>query len=236
MDHQMDQMEGMLGGGGTYSGHILPGLGLAVLALVWVVQDLRRTSGVDRNDPIQRGLLVPWFKIVLTSIGIWLEIPGRGWYPMDIVMGWQHATIHAAILLSGITDLLYRAGHLQARATFTAFGGAMLVGAAIFAGHGNHDGMSSVAHGLLALSFAVTGVLTLAEAAAGPALRRLRQAALLATGSWLAVIGWIIFGSGWDPTAMTSAGWVWLAFCWNAMVVGVFFGIVAAVRGDPEST
>lgn len=224
----------MLGGGGTYVGHILPGIALVVLALAWVADDLRRPAARpgDGPRPLHDGVLVPWFKIVATSLGIWLEIPGREWYPMDIVMGWQHATVHLAILLSGITDLLHRSGRLPARATYLAFGGALMVGGAIFVGHGNHDGMSTVAHLLLGFLFLLSGLLVVLQAWVGPSLRRLGQGALLATGSWLTVIGWILFRSGWDPAAMTSTGWVWMAFCWNAMAAAVVFGVLAAVAND----
>ena len=230
MDHQMDgmgQMAEMLGGGGTYIGHVLPGIGLALIALVWVIQDLRSDSSLDSSGPIQLGALIPWFKIVVPAAIIWQEIPGRGWYPMDIVMGWQHATIHATLVLSGVVDLMHRRGRLSGLATYNAFGGAMLVGGAIFAGHGNHDGMSTVAHLLLAALFMASGLLTLAEGWSRRALRPVRQAAVMATGTWLATIGWIIFGSGWDEMSMISTGWVWLTFCWNAMAVGLLFTIVA---------
>ncbi len=232
MDHQMEQMAEMLGGGGTYLGHVLPGIGLALIALVWVIQDFR---GDGRNEagalrPIQAGRLIPWFKILIPAAIFWQEIPGRGWYPMDIVMGWQHATIHATLILSGVVDLMHRSGRLSSLATYNAFGGAMLVGGAIFVGHGNHDGMSTVAHLLLATLFLTSGLLTLLEGWSRQALRPLRQAAVMTTGTWLATIGWIIFGSGWDEQSMISTGWVWLSFCWNAMAVGVLFTALAILK------
>lgn len=241
MDHQMDQMAGMaemLGGGGTYIGHVLPGLGLMLIAAIWLIQDFRGTDGAGANAsdrPIQSGLLLPWFKIIVSAMGIWMEIPGKGWYPMDVMMGWQHATVHSAIFVSGLTDLLHLKGRLSARATYIAWGGAMLVGAAIFLGHGNHDGMSTMAHLLLGGLFFSSALLALLEGFVMPGLRSLRQAAVMATGGWLAVIGWIIFASGWDPMSMISTSWVWTMFCWNGLAVALVYGGVALVKGEGTS-
>ena len=110
----------------------------------------------------------------------------------------------------------------------------MLVGGAIFVGHGNHDGMSTVAHLLLGFLFVLSGLLAVAGGWVGPSLRRLTQGSVLATGSWLVVIGWILFRSGWDPMGMTSTGWVWLVFCWNAMAVAAVLGVLVAFASGPD--
>ncbi len=226
----MDAAQMMAGGSGTYFGHWGPGLGIFALALFWLWFD-RGAVRRGADQPIQTGWLVPLAKIGISSFGLYMELPGRTWYPMDFMMGWQHMTVHAAIIGSGVVDILHMRGRLPARTTYMGIAVMLFAGTAIFLGHHNHDGMSDTAHFLLAVTFGVAGVLTLVEGwNPGLPVRSIRRIAVATVGVWLIVIAWIIFRSGWDPESPLSEGWVWTLYAWSWMGTAALFTGLDIVR------
>ena len=211
--------------GGTFVGHILGGAVLVVWALFWI-GDARFVPQPAGASPLERTAIAPLSKVVFAPVAIWFEIPGSGWYPADVVMGWQHITIYALFGLTGVVDLLVRRASLAPWAGNVAFAAAMLNAGFLFLGHGGHGGVPGVSHTLLALLFLATGVVPLVELSCpGHGLEWVRRGSLLALGSWLVAISWILFRSDWDLADPVREGWTYLLFSWNAVaVVGLVAG------------
>ena len=236
----MDAMQSMdmMGGGGTFFGHWAPGAVFLTLAVIWLVQDLRRPPVTD--PPAQDGWIVPLYKLAFAVIGLVVEMPNRGWYPMDWMMAWQHMTIYAVFAGSAVVDILWMRGRATARATHFAISLGLFAGALVFLGHHNHDGMSAAAHRLLAVAFTMSAAAALVEGLApSRGIRRVRQVGVAVVGSWLIVIAWVLFRSGWDPASSLSEGWVWTLFAWTWIGVAAFFAVLeisvgAAGRADPD--
>jgi hypothetical protein len=222
---------------GTLTGHALIGAFLTGWAVLWLVEDL---MGVQRGEgvPLEGGRVLPWLKVLLPLGVSWFELPNSGWVPAHALQGWQHITMYAAFALSGAVDLLVRSGRLSWRASYVAYGGALLNAGILFLEHGAHGGVPGAAHVLLALLFLVAAALALLELALpASGIERFRIAALLATGGWLLTISWILYLSGWDMADPLRVGYTYLLFSLNGIGVGVTL-IVAGVldgrvsRGD----
>lgn len=203
----------------TFEGHVLPGAMFLFWAVCWVAQSFqRRNDGPDR--PLESGLFVPIAKIVLPLLGVWLEIPGQGWYPMDVVMSWQHVTMYAAFALTGVVDLLARQGVVSPRATYLAFAAAQTNAGFLFAGHGSQAGVEGLVHAYLAWVFFAVATIAVVEAVRPSSLVKwLRIGSQLALGGWFIVAGWILYRSGWDLAAPFREGWSSMAFAW--LLIGV---------------
>lgn len=225
---------------GTLAGHVLPGSMFVVWAVYWIVERFVGEGSGGADHPLEAGLFVPFAKILIPFGGIWVEIPGQGWYPADVMMNWQHVTMYAAFSLSGVVDLLVRRGLLSSRASYVALAAAASNAGLLFWGHGRHGGVPGVVHSLLVLHFASVAGLAAAEAVKpGEALAWARKGALLALGTWFIIIGWMLYRSGWDLADPVREGWAYLAFSWNGLAVSVL--VVCArllapseLRASPE--
>lgn len=207
--------------GGTFPGHVLGGTVLFLWAIFWIGDALLvpQTGGASL---FERTALVPLVKIVFAPVAIWFEIPGSGWYPAHVMMGWQHITIYAVFGLSGVVDLLVRRGSLSPQAGNAAYAAAMLNAGFLFLGHGGHGGVPGLSHTLLALLFGAAATFPLVELwCPGRGLEWPRRGSLLALGSWLLVISWILFRSHWDLADPIREGWTYLLFSWVVITVSV---------------
>jgi hypothetical protein len=226
MDMQMHHTAAELSS--TFEGHVLPGAMFLVWALYWIGQAFRRGAEVGAGRAVEEGLFLPVAKVVLPLAGVWVEIPGQGWYPDDVIMSWQHVTMYAAFSLSGVVDLLARRGLLSNASTYVAFAAAQANAGFLFWGHSAaHGGVEGLVHTLLASVFfavALSAVLELARPSAG--VRWMRFGAQLVLGSWFILGGWILYRSGWDLAAPFREGWTSLTFSW--LVAGMSVATVAA--------
>lgn len=227
MNHE--QMS-MAGPSGTIEGHLLPGLLLMAWAVAWMLREFRSRPSRSDRAPMEPGTLVPAIKILSLFVAGWIEMPNSGWSPLSYAMGWHHITIYMGYALSGIVDLLHNRGRLSHRATYMAFAGASLNAAFIFYGHGNHGGVESTAHLLLAGAWAVTGLLALLEMGLpGRGMHWLRIGSMAGLGAWLAVIAWLLFLSGWDLADPNRVLWVFPIFSWTFLAVSLLMVLILAV-------
>lgn len=218
------------GPSGTLEGHLLPGLLLLVWSVVWAMREIRSKGPRSVGEPMEPGVVIPSIKILTLFVAGWIEMPNAGWSPTSYVMGWHHITIYMGYALSGIVDLLHLRGRLSHRATYLAFAGASLNAAFIFASHGNHGGVESTSHLLLAGVWGVTGLLAVVEVAwPGRGLHWLRIGSMAGVGAWLAVIGWLLFLSGWDLVDPTRVAWVFPIFSWTLLAVALVGVLVVAI-------
>lgn len=207
---------------GTFGGHALPGSLFILWALYWIGQAIARGGEAPGQQTLETGLVLPVTKLVLATVGIWIEIPGQGWYPQDVMMNWQHVTMYSVFGLSGGVDLLARRGLLSWQATYVAYAGAMANAGFLFWGHSSHGGVEGLIHAVLALVFFAVAALALFEALhPGEGVRWGRIAVQLVLGSWFIVGAWIIYISGWDLADPVREGWTYMAFSWTATVVSV---------------
>jgi hypothetical protein len=215
-------MHELLHVGGTFGGHVLPGAMLSVWALVWAAQALGRGQA-EPAPTLERGWVVPLLKVALPLVGVWVEIPGRGWDPADVMANWQHVTMYGAFALSGGVDLLARSGRLSPAATYLAYAGAHANAGFLFWGHAGGAGVPHTVHRLLVLAFALASSVALLEAARpGKVVQWTRIGTLLLVGVWFMVAAWILYRSGWDLADPVREGWSYLAFSWSALAVAVF--------------
>ncbi|HET9947928.1 MAG TPA: DUF716 domain-containing protein [Longimicrobiales bacterium] len=217
MDHEM--VAEAVRVSGTFGGHVLPGAMFIGWALFWYAAAMR--SGAASGPALEPGATMPVIKVTLPLVGVWVEIPGTGWYPMDVMMNWQHITMYAVFGLAGVVDLLALAGRVPAQSTRVAYAAAHLNAGFLFLGHVSHGGVEGVAHALLAALFAAAAGAALLEIARPSAATAwTRRATLLAVGLWFVVVGLILYRSGWDPTDPVRVGWTFTAFSWTAVAVG----------------
>lgn len=232
MDHEIHSAAAELSS--TFEGHVLPGAMFLIWALYWIGQAFTRSGGGGGNRSLETGLFLPVAKIVLPLIGVWVEIPGQGWYPDDVVMSWQHVTMYSVFALTGVVDLLARRGVVSAQATYLAFAAAHANAGFLFMGHSAHGGVEGLVHALLAWAFFVVAGLAVLEIALPAArLEWMRIGAQLVVGSWFIVGGWILYRSGWDLAAPFNEGWSSMAFSWlvaAVVVVTVGVRILAGTR------
>lgn len=202
---------------GTFWGHALPGSLLLAWAAYWIgLAVFRGASPATRT--LEPGVSLPIVKVLLGVVGVWIEIPGRGWYPMDVMMNWQHVTMYSVFGLTGLVDLLARAGRISPQSTFVAYAAAMANAGFLFWGHSSHGGVESTIHTLLALVFFVVAAVAIVEAvrpSAGLVWGRIGAQVLL--GGWFIVGAWIIYRSGWDLADTVRQGWTYTVFSWTAV-------------------
>lgn len=222
----------------TFEGHVLPGAMFLVWALYWIGQSFRRGAEAGAGRALEEGTFLPVAKIVLPLVGVWVEIPGQGWYPDDVIMSWQHVTMYGVFSLSGIADLLARRGLLSGTATYVTFAAAHANAGFLFWGHSAaHGGVEGVVHKLLASVFfavALSAVFEMSRPSEGA--RWMRIGAQLVLGSWFIVGGWILYRSGWDLAAPFREGWTSVSFSWlvaTMAVVTVAVRLVSAGRRPP---
>lgn len=213
---QAAHAHGTLHTGGTFAGHVVPGTMLVLWALVWTAEALAR-GRVEPRPTLERSRLLPVLKVALPLVGVWIEIPGQGWDPPDVMANWQHVTMYGAFALSGIVDLLAAPGLLAPGATYLAYAAAHANAAFLFWSHGEGALVADAVHRLLVLAFALASASALVEAVRpGSATRWLRTAALFLVGAWFFVAAWILYRSGWDLADPVREGWAYLAFSWTA--------------------
>ncbi|MGD2045081.1 MAG: DUF716 domain-containing protein [Gemmatimonadota bacterium] len=202
---------------GTFWGHALPGSLLILWALYWVGEAILGGDEVAPGRTLESGLVLPIVKIVLAVVGVFIEIPGDGWYPQDVMMNWQHVTMYSVFGLSGIVDLLARRGLVSGRATYVAYAAAMANAGFLFWGHSSHGGVEGIIHAVLALVFfavAALAVVEILKPSEGMVWGRIGAQLLL--GSWFIVGAWIIYRSGWDLADPVREGWTYTVFSWTA--------------------
>lgn len=203
---------------GTFWGHGLPGSLLLAWAVYWMGVAVFRGTAAWGGRMLEPSALLPVVKIALGSLGVWIEIPGRGWYPMDVMMNWQHVTMYTVFGLSGVVDLMARAGRFSPQSTFVAYAAAMANAGFLFWGHSSHGGVEGTVHSFLALVFFAAAAVALVETvrpSAGLAWGRIGTQILL--GTWFLVGAWIIFRSGWDLSDAIRQGWTYTIFSWSAV-------------------
>lgn len=210
----------MGGPSGTFIGHLIPGIVFTVWGLWWLWELVGSGRPRSPDEPVERTLIPPGFKILAVVIALPLELPNAGWEPMDWVMGWHHITGYMAFALSGLVDLAARRGLVSARATYLGLAGAAFIGAILFYGHGNDPGVEGTAHSILMMMFFAVGIFSILETAA-PTWRFewFRIASMIGLGAWLTTTAWILFRSGWDLSDHVRDGHVWLRFSWIIMAV-----------------
>ena len=229
MQHMHAEMAG--GASGTLLGHVVAGAGFLAWGLWWLYRALRRGGDVP-GAPVDPGLGAPLTKIAFVGVFLFFEMPNRGWQPHDIVMSTHHMTVYAGIGLTGFVDLLARSGRLAARATHLALAAAMFNAGFLFAVHGNPPGAESAAHLLLELTWIAVGAFALLEITYSSALARwYRIGAMTAAGTWLLLISWILFVSGWRLADPLSSSWTYLIFSWNVAAVGALVLIARIAVG-----
>jgi hypothetical protein len=183
---------------------------------------MARGGATPPEQTLESGVALPVVKVVLTAIGVWIEIPGQGWYPQDVMMNWQHVTMYSVFGLSGAADLLARRGLLSAQATYVAYAAAMANAGFLFWGHSRHGGVEGLIHAVLALVFFTVGAIALIEIARpSEGLRWGRIGAQLVLGGWFIVGAWILYRSGWSLSDPVREGWTYMAFSWTAAVAAV---------------
>lgn len=218
---------------GTFWGHALPGSLFIVWALYWIGQAIARGGRPPAGRALESGAVLPVVKIVLTAVGVWIEIPGDGWYPQDVMMNWQHVTMYSVFGLSGVVDLLARRGLLSDQATYTAYAAAMANAGFLFWGHSSHGGVEGIIHAVLALVFFTVAALAVVEIlrpSQGTAWGRIGAQLLL--GGWFIVGAWIIYRSGWNLADPVREGWTYTVFSWTAAVASVAtLAALLAARG-----
>jgi hypothetical protein len=213
---------------GTLPGHVLPGFLFLFGGIWWAAEALFRRSRGQVPDALEGSLVVPTIKLGALVIGGWFELPGSGWSAMSQVMGWAHITIYMGFGLSGVVDLLRRSRRVSPAVTYAAFGGAALNAAFLLATHGNHVGVETTTHRLLAVAFAVAGAAALGEATGrARSLQWLRIGAVITLGAWWVAAGWLLFLSGWDLADPIRVLWLYPMFSWTALTVSLL--LVAAV-------
>lgn len=206
---------------GTFPGHLLPGALLIMWALVWMGEAILRGDDTRPGRTLESGLALPIAKIVLPLIGVWVEIPGQGWYPSDVMMNWQHVTMYSTFTLSGIVDLLARRGTFFPGAGHVAFAAINANAAFLFYGHGRHPDVPGLVHLLLALTFVVPAVLAILELLRpSRGVTWARRGAVLAVGCWFISGAWILYLSGWDLADPVREGWCYLVYSWTMFAVG----------------
>jgi len=226
---------------GTFWGHALPGTLFLAWAAYWAGLAILRGTAAGSGRMLEPSALLPTLKIVLTVVGVWIEIPGQGWYPMDVMMNWQHVTMYSVFGLSGVVDLMARAGRISAHSTFVAYAAAMGNAGFLFWGHSSHGGVEGTIHTLLALVFFAVSAVALIEIvrpSGGLVWGRIGTQVLL--GAWFIVGAWIIYRSGWDLADPVRQGWTYTVFSWTAVgaaaltLVGRFAAGARARPSAPE--
>lgn len=82
--------------------------------------------------------------------------------------------------------------------------------------------------GMAGPSGTLLGHLALLEIVApSPAVRWFRIGAMIASGTWVLMLAWILYLSGWDVSDPLSASWTYLLFSWSTAIVA---GFVLSVR------
>lgn len=202
---------------GTFWGHALPGTLFILWAVYWIGQAFAGRDAPRGAATLESGLVLPIVKIVLTVVGIVIEIPGEGWYPQDVMMNWQHVTMYSVFGLTGVVDLLARRGLVSAGATYVGYAAAMANAGFLFWGHSSHGGVEGTIHAVLALVFFAVAALAIVEILKpSPGLAWGRIGVQILLGSWFIVGAWIIYRSGWDLADPVRQGWTYTVFSWTA--------------------
>jgi Family of unknown function (DUF716) len=205
----------------TFEGHVLPGSMFLIWALYWIVQRFVRRGAVP-GQMLESGLFLPVAKIVLPLVGVWVEIPGQGWYPGDVMMSWEHVTMYAVFCLCGVVDLLARRGALAPASTYVAYAAAQANAGFLFWGHSAHGGVEGLVHAHLSMVFfAVAGLAIVEMLRPSAGLAWARIGAQLMLGTWFIVGGWILYRSGWDLNAPFREGWSYMVFSWTTVTISV---------------
>jgi hypothetical protein len=233
MQHDMERMEHIVSA--TFEGHALPGSIFILWALFWIGGGLLRGGAIGSGGgALESGIFMPIVKLAGATLGIVTEIPGDGWYPMDVAMSWQHVTMYSVFGVSGLVDLAARRGLLSNQATFVAYGLAMANAGMLFWGHSAHGGVEGLVHAILALVFSTVGALAFFEIVRpSEGLAWGRAGAQVLLGTWFIVGAWIIYLSGWDLSDMVRESWTYMVFSWTATLVvalAVSARIVAKAR------
>lgn len=204
----------------TFEGHVLPGSMFLIWAVYWIAQRSVRHPKPRHHGLFESGLLLPVAKVLLPLVGVWVEIPGHGWYPGDVMMSWQHVTMYSVFCLSGLVDLAALRGRFAPSSTYAAYAAAQANAGFLFWGHTAHGGVEGLVHMHLAMVFFVVASIAVVEMLRpSPGLAWARIGAQLMLGSWFIVGGWILYRSGWDLSAPFREGWSYMVFSWTAVTI-----------------
>jgi len=219
----VEGMHHMEAASGTFWGHGFPGTLFIVWALYWIGQAIARGGAPPPERTLESGSVFSALKIVLAAAGVFIEIPGEGWYPQDVMMSWQHVAMYTVFGLTGVVDLLARRGLLSAQSTHAAYAGAMANAGLLFWGHSTHGGVEGTIHAILAVTFFAVSALAMLEIVRpSEGLRWGRIGMQIALGGWFLAGAWIIYRSGWNLSDSVSQGWAYTAFSLTATGAAVF--------------
>jgi len=220
----------------TFEGHVLPGSMFLIWAVYWIAQRFVRHPGPRRDGLLESGIFLPVAKIVLPLVGVWVEIPGHGWYPGDVMMSWQHVTMYSVFCLSGVVDLMALRGVLAPSSTYAAFAAAQANAGFLFWAHTAHGGVEGLVHTHLSMVFFTVAAVAVIEALRpSPTMAWARIGTQLMLGTWFIVAGWILYRSGWDLTAQFREGWSYMVFSWAAVTIATLT-VCARVVSDTRRT
>ena len=215
---------------GTFAGHLYFGVLFTVWGLVWLVE-AAASPPAGSPRPFERGVVLPSMKLVFPLVAIWFEIPNRGWQPMNYMMGWAHIAAYLPFAFTGAVDLLARRGAMPARAGYIAYALAMLNAAFVFWSHDHGGGVPHAAHNLLEVGLLTAGALAifdLVRPSSGSGW--FRRGTLFGLGTWLLIVTWVLYRSGWEMADPLREAWVYVLFSWNAIIVTVAVTVTAVVR------
>lgn len=216
---------------GTFAGHLYFGILLTAWALVWIGEALSSPSS-DVDAPLERGRALPVLKMILPLVGAWFEIPNRGWPPAAFMMGWAHIAAYVPFALTGVVDLLANRHVVPVRAGYIAYTMVMLNAAFVFWAHDDHGGVPGSAHTLLVMLLVGTAAFSLYEVARpGPTAAWFRRGSLLTLGTFLLIMTWMLYRSGWDMMDPVRVGWTYALFSWNSIIIVTLVATVALIAG-----
>lgn len=231
----MQHMEMAAQASGTLLGHVAGGTAFFAWGVLWLVQNAREGGARAAGAAVESGIGAPIGKIVFVALMVWGEWPNSGWRPHDFVMAVHHMTAYSGVGLTGVVDLLARSGRVSSRATYVAFAAAMFNLAFLFAVHGNPAGAEAAGHLVLEVTWLALGLFALLEILLpSSGIHWFRIGAMIASGTWVLTLSWILYLSGWNLADPLTVSWTYLAFSWNAMAVASLVVAVRVVAGPRE--
>lgn len=183
--------------------HIIPGVGLILLGLIWFVQFLYYFGMVKmKKIPPSAELYQAFYLFLISGIGLMLELDRtNGMFQLVItnrnVRNFQHSIMYATFLMTGIVQFLerrpilaqfmWRPYSLSKISFFISFFGTAIQ----FFGHPNPAGLEQTMHRQVAFAFALTGFTFFCDEL--PSIVFLRCLLCCTTGFWVTFTGQFLF-------------------------------------------